>query len=68
MNYMKKLEKNMFKECIRMSKLKTINELIEGECTVITADGREYHGNYNSRLEVVFFCIPQDKEIIGYIQ
>ena len=48
--------------------LKTIEELKDGDCIVITADKEEYHGSYSSELELVFFCIPQDKEIIGYIQ
>jgi hypothetical protein len=47
--------------------MKTINELIHGECTVVTDHGN-FHGSYNSQLKCIFFAIPSNYQIIGYIQ
>jgi len=51
--------------------MKTINELIEGDCIVIARAGndtREFHGSYSNEFQCVFFTIPSTFEIIGYIQ
>lgn len=48
--------------------MKSLKELIDGKCMVITEDGKQYNGFYNKKLEVAFFCIPAHKKVIGYIQ
>ncbi len=52
--------------------LKRIEDLKDGECTVIAVNtsGREieYEGTYNSKLRTVFYTIRSDYKILGYIQ
>jgi hypothetical protein len=51
--------------------MKTIEELKEGDCTVITKNGgniKEFHGSYSEKWNCVFFAIPSTYEIIGYLQ
>jgi len=52
--------------------LKQINELKDGECKVIAVNthGREieFEGTFNSKLRTVFYVIPSDYKILGYIQ
>lgn len=54
-----------------MRKLKTIEELHEGDCKVITKyehGKKEFHGYYSKEHNCVFFAIPSTYEIIGYVQ
>ena len=51
-----------------MENLKTIEELKNGECQVITDKGKTFHGFYSEEYKCVFFAIPSTYEIIGYIQ
>ena len=48
--------------------LKQIDELVEGDLTVVVESGKRYHGYYKESLEVVFFAIPDHEVILGYIQ
>lgn len=47
--------------------MKTIEELKEGECVVITDHGK-FQGFYRESLGCVFFAIPSDYKILGYEQ
>ena len=47
--------------------MKTIEQLKEGKCTVITDHG-EFSGSYSDEYNCVFFAIPAHYEILGYIQ
>jgi hypothetical protein len=49
-------------------KLKTIQELKDGECQVVTEQGKIFEGHYVSEYPAVFFCIPATYNIIGYYQ
>jgi hypothetical protein len=54
-------------------KLKSITELKEGKCQVLTKskfDGKEkiFAGTYSAEYPAVFFAIPSTYEIIGYYQ
>jgi len=54
-------------------KLKSIKELKEGKCQVLTKnkfDGKEkiFDGTYSAEYPAVFFAIPSTYEIIGYYQ
>jgi hypothetical protein len=51
-----------------MDNLKQIEDLKEGECKVITKQGKVFHGYFRESLNCVFFAIPSTYEIIGYIQ
>lgn len=53
--------------------LKSITELEEGKCQVLTKskiDGKEkiFSGTYSAIYRAVFFAIPSTYEIIGYYQ
>jgi hypothetical protein len=48
--------------------MKTIDELKQGECQIITKQGKVFKGFYSEEYEAVFFTIPSNYEIIGYIQ
>jgi len=48
--------------------MKTIEQLKHGECTIITKQGKTFHGFYSDEYQCVFFAIPSTYEIIGYIQ
>jgi hypothetical protein len=51
--------------------MKTINDLHEGECVVITQyihGVKEFHGYYSEKYQCVFFAICSTYEIIGYKQ
>lgn len=48
--------------------MKTIHELKEGDCQVITKQGKTFHGSYSEEFQCVFFAIPSTYEIIGYSQ
>lgn len=47
--------------------MKNKNELINGECKVVTDNG-VFDGYYDATFEKVFFTIPSSYEIIGYLQ
>lgn len=51
-----------------MDNLKQIEDLKEGECKVITKQGKIFHGYFSEEYPCVFFAIPSNYEIIGYIQ
>lgn len=51
-----------------MDKLKQIEQLKEGNCKVITKQGKIFNGYFRKSLNCVFFAIPSNYEIIGYIQ
>lgn len=54
-----------------MGNLKTIHELVDGDCIVVTKLGREikeYSGCYCDKYQCVFFAIPAEAEILGYKQ
>jgi hypothetical protein len=53
--------------------MKTIEQLKNGDCTVITENiyhktTKEFHGSYSDEFQCVFFAIPDSYKIIGYIQ
>lgn len=48
--------------------MKTIEELKNGDCQVITDKGKTFHGFYSEEYNCVFFAIPSTYKIIGYIQ
>lgn len=52
--------------------MKQMNELVEGNCLVVARSGgettKEFKGNYNKKLDIVFMCVPSHYEILGYIQ
>ena len=48
--------------------MKTIEELKHGDCQVITEGGKVFHGFYSEEHNCVFFAIPSNYKIIGYIQ
>ena len=48
--------------------IKTITELKHGECQIITDKGKIFHGFYSEECHCVFFAIPSNYKIIGYIQ
>lgn len=51
--------------------LKTIEQLKDGDCTVITKfnnQTKEFHGSFSEKFKCVFFAIPSSYEIVGYIQ
>lgn len=51
--------------------MKTINELQDGQCVVVAKHGeneKHFNGSYDENLKLVFFCMPDYYEIIGYIQ
>lgn len=52
--------------------LKQINDLKDGKCKVIAVNtsGREieYEGTFVSELKTVFYVIPSEYEILGFIQ
>lgn len=52
----------------RRPQMKTIDELKQGECQIITKQGKVFKGFYSEEYEAVFFTIPSNYEIIGYIQ
>ena len=44
---------------------------IDGEYLAIGNDGKSYHASYVPKYEptgVMFFCIPSDIEILGYLE
>jgi hypothetical protein len=47
--------------------LKTINELKNGACVVVTEHGN-FEGHFKSEYPAVFFTIPAHYKILGYIQ
>lgn len=47
--------------------MKTIDELKQGDCQVITNYG-QFHGYFSKEHKCVFFAIPSHYEILGYIQ
>ena len=53
------------------TKIKTLNDLVEGKCIVVTSSGdtvKEFEGYYDKKLNLVFMCIPSHYEIQSYIQ
>ena len=54
------------KEVTKMT-LKTINELKNGACVVVTEHGN-FEGHFKSEYPAVFFTIPAHYKILGYIQ
>jgi len=50
-----------------MENLKQIDDLKEGDLTVVTDHGN-FHGSYNGEYNCVFFAIPANYKIIGYLQ
>lgn len=53
------------------TKIKTLNELVEGECTVVALSGetvKEFDGYYNDKLNFVSMCLPNHYEVRSYIQ
>lgn len=47
------------------------DQLVEGSCKVIYKiynTVKEAQASYNSKLNVIFFCISDEAEIIGYRQ
>ena len=53
------------------TKVKTLNSLVEGQCTVVASSGeivKEFEGFYNEKLNLVYMCIPNHYEVQSYIQ
>ncbi|MGG4438405.1 hypothetical protein AAXE64_28025 [Priestia megaterium] len=51
--------------------MKTINELIDGQCIVVAKHGdsiKHFDAVYVEPLGVVYFVIPDYYDVIGYIQ
>ena len=53
---------------MEVGKMKKIEELREGDCQVVTKQGKIFHGYFSEKYPCVFFAIPSTYEIIGYIQ
>lgn len=54
-----------------MRKLKSFNELLEGNCIIIIKNihGEKcFNGYFREKFNCLFFAIPSTYEIIGYIQ
>lgn len=49
-------------------KLKSMEELQDGKCKVVTKQGKIFDGTFVSKYPCVFFCIPANYQIIGYLQ
>lgn len=49
-------------------KLKSMEELKDGKCKVMTKQGKIFDGTFVSKYPAVFFCIPTKYQVIGYYQ
>lgn len=52
--------------------LYTIKDIIkenkDGEFLAVCDDGKEYEASYNAKYRAMFFSIPSDVSVIGYLK
>lgn len=54
------------KNLLSFEDIKKVNR--DGDFLAVCDDGKEYEASYSSKFQVMFFIIPQEVKILGYVE